>query len=208
MNIFSPNMLKTFEQCQKKYYFRYVENLNAPQKSEPFEKGKRIHALANYCLRGDDISNLEKTLNSQEMAIWESLKSNEYFNKTYVNSEYNLSCKVGDFWVGGRLDALVKDDEHYYILDYKTGEVPKNAEFDYQTMVYLLCVSKFLKDCKEISFVYIDLKNNVNHKIDLTQDLSKKYEEKLVKIINQIESSQNFQADKTACKYCEYNKFC
>lgn len=208
MDNFSPNMLKTFKECPKKYYYRYVKKISVPQKSAPFEKGKKIHALANYYLRGDDISKLEKTLNKDELAVWESLKSNEYFQKTYINSEYNLSCKINDYWVGGRLDALVKDDDRYYILDYKTGSIPQNPEFDFQTIIYLLAADKFLKDSKELSFVYIDLKNNTNYKIDLTGELREKYTEQITAICKQITTAHEFFKNTKCCKYCEYNKFC
>ena len=60
MNSFSPNMLKTFEACPKKYYFKYIQKISVPQKNSLFEKGKKVHALANYYLRGDDISKMEK----------------------------------------------------------------------------------------------------------------------------------------------------
>ena len=208
MNNFSPNMLKTFKDCPKKYYYKYVQNINVPQKSTPFEKGKKIHALANYYLRGDDISKLEKVLNKDELLVWELLKSNEYFKKTYVNSEYNLSCKTDKFWIGGRLDALVKDNNHYYILDYKTGSIPQNPEFDYQTMVYLLAAKKYLTDCKELSFVYIDLKNNSNYKIDLTKELEEKYTAELKKICTEITNTKHFHSNEQKCLYCEYNKLC
>jgi ATP-dependent exoDNAse (exonuclease V) beta subunit len=54
-----------------------------------------------------------------------------------------LSYKINDKFIGGRLDALVKNDDTYYILDYKTGSAPKDAKYDFQTMVYALCVSEF-----------------------------------------------------------------
>ena len=142
MNSFSPNMLKTFKSCRQKYFLKYIQQITMPQQASFFEKGKKIHALANYYLRGDNISKLEKALNKDEQSIWNILKQNEYFQKEYIKSEYNLSCKIGDFWIGGRLDALVKDSSAYYILDYKTGQIPKNPEYDFQTMVYLLSASK------------------------------------------------------------------
>lgn len=208
MNNFSPNMLKTFKDCPQKYYFRYIRQISAPQKSTPFEKGKKIHALANYYLRGDDISKLEKTLNADEANVWEQLKNNEYFKLTYVNSEYNLSCKTGNFWVGGRLDALVRNSNNYYILDYKTGSVPKNPEFDYQTMVYLLAANKFLKEYDGLTFVYIDLKNNLNHKIEFSKELEDKYTAEIIKICEEINSTADFSKNNLACKYCEYSKLC
>lgn len=202
MTNFSPNMLKTFETCAQKYWLKYVEKISMPQKTSYFEKGKKVHALANYYLRSDDISKLETALNTDERIIWENLKQNEFFQKSYVNSEYNLSCKVGEYWIGGRLDALVKDENFYYILDYKTGSIPKNPEYDYQTMVYLLCASK--KFGKNIKFVYIDLKNNQNCVIDFDKD----YEKPILEICDKIKNAQPSVEHSKKCDFCEYRKIC
>lgn len=208
--MFSPNMLKTFQICPYKYWLKYVEGISVPQKASFFEKGKKIHALANYYLRGDDISKLEKTLNSEEQKLWEQLKNNEYFKMSYVNSEYNLSCKIGEYWVGGRLDAVVKNDSTFYILDYKTGSIPKDPEYDFQTMVYLLSLKKSLKTFFEISFVYIDLKNNQNHIIQLTSEKFAQYEKAISKICDEITNftpQENIEHS-PKCGFCEYRKIC
>lgn len=208
MNSFSPNMLKTFETCPQKYYFKYIEKISVPQKNNLFEKGKKVHALANYYLRGDDISKMEKALNSEELKLWEILKQNEFFNKTYVNSEYNLSCKVDNYWIGGRLDALMKDDKNYYILDYKTGSIPKNPEYDYQTVTYLLCASKMYGD--NIKFVYIDLKNNQNSIINFNSTKAQEYEKRITDICNKITNTQFSEEIEHSkiCDFCEYKKIC
>lgn len=231
-------MLKTFESCPYKYYLKYIKKISVPQKMSYFEKGKRIHALANYYLRGDDISKLEKTLSPEEQKIWTNLKNNEFFQMSYVNSEYNLSCKVGKYWVGGRLDAIVKNNSNpspqksegvnYFILDYKTGSIPKNPEYDFQTMVYLLCLYKLnchseainneiLRSAQNdrepknlINFVYIDLKNNQNHIIKLTPEKIKEYEQAIIKTCNEITNykpPENIE-HKKMCEFCEFRKIC
>lgn len=208
MNSFSPNMLKTFETCPQKYYFKYIEKISVPQKSNLFEKGKKVHALANYYLRGDDISKMEKALNSEELKLWGILKQNEFFNKTYVNSEYNISCKINNYWIGGRLDALMKDEKNYYILDYKTGSIPKNPEYDYQTITYLLCASKMYEN--NIKFIYIDLKNNQNSIIDFNSAKAKEYERRITDICDKITNAQfpeEIEHSKI-CNFCEYKKIC
>lgn len=208
MNNFSPNMLKTFTECPRKYELKYVKQITMPQKISTFEKGKKIHALANYYLRGDDISKLEKTLDKNELYTWEILKSNEYFQKTCIKSEYYLSCKINDFWIGGRLDALVQDENHFYILDYKTGSIPENPEYDWQTAVYLLAISKFLKDTNAVFFIYIDLKNNLNYKIPLTKELELKYMEGITNICTKINRTNEFTRNEKKCQFCEYRKIC
>lgn len=213
---YSPNMLKTFKSCPLKYKFKYIDRISLPQKASFFEKGKKVHALANYYLKGDDISKFEPTLNENEKIAWNNLKSNEFFSYKYVNSEYNLSCKIGDYWIGGRLDAIVKkhknESETYYILDYKTGSIPKNPEYDYQTMVYLLCLSSapFITPQDEIKFVYIDLKNNQNCVIDFTQEKKLEYEKAITTICSNIKNIQipeDIEHQKM-CDFCEYKKIC
>ena len=216
MTNYSPNMLKTFKSCPLKYKFKYIDRISLPQKASFFEKGKKVHALANYYLKGDDISKFEPTLNENEKIAWNNLKSNEFFSYKYVNSEYNLSCKIGDYWIGGRLDAIVKkhknESKTYYILDYKTGSIPKNPEYDYQTMVYLLCLSSapFITPQDEIKFVYIDLKNNQNCVIDFTQEKKVEYEKAITTICSNIENIQipeDIEHQKM-CDFCEYKKIC
>lgn len=216
MTNYSPNMLKTFKSCPLKYKFKYIDRISLPQKASFFEKGKKVHALANYYLKGDDISKFEPTLNENEKIAWNHLKSNEFFSYKYVNSEYNLSCKIGDYWIGGRLDAIVKkhknESETYYILDYKTGSIPQNPEYDYQTMVYLLCLSSapFITPQDEIKFVYIDLKNNQNCVIDFTQEKKVEYEKAITTICSNIENIQipeDIEHQKM-CVFCEYKKIC
>ena len=209
--MYSPNMLKTFQSCPEKYRLKYVEKINFPQRASYFERGKRIHALANYYLRGDDVSKLEPTLNGEERHIWEILKNNIYFQKTYVNSEYDLSCKIDEYWIGGRIDAIVKDETAFYILDYKTGAIPKNPEYDFQTIVYLLCLNLKLDQIQsKINFVYIDLKNNQNHIIELTKEKISEYERIIIDICSKINAycpSEDIEHSKK-CEFCEFRKIC
>jgi hypothetical protein len=214
MNNYSPNMLKTFDECPQKFLLKYIQKISLPQCSEIFEKGKKIHALANYYLKGFDISKMEKTLSEEEKIAWELLKTNKYFKLNVINSEYNLLCKVGKYWVGGRLDAFMTDEKDYFILDYKTGKIPLNAEQDFQTIVYLLCTDKFLNKkggYNSLKFVYIGLKNNIEKEILLTENLKNEYENKIILTCNKIDSAiklNNYTKNEQKCLICEYNKLC
>lgn len=201
----SPNMLKTYELCPRKFYLRYVKNISMPVNDDIFEFGKNIHALASYYLRGENIDKMELSLSEREAAVWNYLKGIKYFGYEVVNTEYNLSLKLGDAFFGGRLDALVKEDDIYYILDYKTGSAPKNAKFDYQTMIYLLAVSKFFKTDK-VKFIYIDLKNKEELAVEYSPELGEEYQKRLVNAAAKINSDE-IPPKKTECK-CEYKAVC
>jgi len=204
--IFSPNMLKTYENCPKRYFFRYVKGISMPVNEDIFTPGKNIHALASYYLRGENIDNMEKSLNAKETESWIYLKGLKYFGYEIINTEYNLSVKIGENFFGGRLDALVKNGEHYYILDYKTGAVPQNPKYDFQTMIYMLGVNKFYKTDK-VAFIYVELKAKKEVKIELTPELLTEYENKLTQISDKIIKAEFFPSRKD-CKNCEFGKIC
>ena len=205
---FSPNMLKTYEFCPKKYYYKYIENISVPLSSLPFEKGKKIHALANYYLQGVNISRIETALTSEEQNIWHLLLNNPFYKKDCLKSEFPLMAKLEDFWIGGRIDAIVHDYDKYYILDYKTGSTPKNAEFDYQTMIYLLSVDKYLKDYDSLSFVYINLKDKNNYVIEFNEKMKSQYELRIKEACTSIKTDMFYQPNFSACSRCEYSKIC
>ena len=208
MTNFSPNMLKTYQACPKKYFYKFVEQINVPMSFLRFEKGKKIHALANYYMKKVNISRIETALTEEEQKVWQALLNNPYFQKKCYKSEYQLVYRLGDFWIGGRLDAVVYDDNGYYILDYKTGSVPKTPEFDCQTMIYLLCLKEQLPQISNLSFVYIDLKNTKNHVIEFNENLQKQYEEKLYSHCTKITEDNEFLCDTKSCKFCEYQNIC
>ena len=209
-NQFSPNMLKTFEQCPKKFYMKYVKHINMPVNDDIFEFGKNIHALASYYLKNENIDKMESVLTQKKTEVWKYLKSVKYFSFEVINTEYSLTVKVDKYYFGGRIDALVKVDDEYYILDYKTGSAPKNAKYDFQTMIYLLAVSKFFKT-EKVNFIYLDLKNKTEVKIQLTNELVSEYEKKLIQIANKIsimeEPVKKPDCNSTDCS-CEYKAIC
>lgn len=210
--IFYPNMLKTYSECPYKYRLKYLEKINIPMPSSYFVKGKKIHALAHYYLSGQDITKLGEALNFEETEIFQKLCENSYFKKCYVNSEYNLSANISGYWLSGRLDALMKDESGYYILDYKTGSVPKNPQYDFQTISYLLILDEFLRskgDARKIQFVYIDLKNNRNVEVLFDANLKAQYKNIIENVCAEITKDTSFDCKKSdKCASCEYSKIC
>lgn len=204
-SLYSPNMLKTFQLCPRKFFYRYVKNISMPVNDNIFEFGKNIHALASYYLRKENIDKMENSLTEKELAVWQYLKGIIYFSYEVVSTEYNLAVRIGKYYFGGRLDALVKNDGNYYILDYKTGSIPKNPGYDFQTMIYLLAVKEFFHTDK-VSFIYIDLKNKDEVCINYSEELGKEYEEHLLKTVEKINTC-DLPEKKSDCS-CEYSSVC
>lgn len=203
-------MLKTFCDCHIKYCLRYDKDISAPQNDKFAIQGKNLHALASYYLKKYPIDKFLSILTENEHTMWENLKRNEYFNMEIIASELSVMTKISDNWVGGRLDALVKDsDNNYYILDYKTGSIPQDAENDYQTIIYFLCCDNKIKDYNSLNFVYINVKENEIKKIKFIKESQQKYTKKINDTINQIyKLNTDKTRDTNKCLYCEYNKIC
>jgi len=208
MNCYSPNMFKTYQTCPKKYYFMYAAGVNVPRPLTPFEKGKKIHALANYYHRNIKIDKLEAGLSKEEKRLWGLLTENPFFQMECLKSEFAAMTKVNGFWLGGRIDAVVRKENDFYILDYKTGDIPLNPEYDFQTMVYLLEIDSMLKMYNTLSFVYIDLKNTKNYVIRFNEEMKKQYKKIVTEYCTKIERDTHYECTPSACKYCEYIKFC
>ena len=204
---YSPNMLKAFSSCPRKFYFKYIKNISMPTNDDIFEFGKNIHALASYYLNGENIDKMEKSLSVKEKDVWQYLKSSKYFEYEVVSTEYNLSVKIGDYIFSGRLDALVKDGNRYYILDYKTGQVPQSAGDDFQTIIYMLAVKEFFST-NDICFVYIDLKNRKEIAIDYNSEAERAYKDKLLQTVKKIEFVDYSMINKSCAQVCEYNIIC
>ncbi len=156
---------------------------------------------------------MEKSLSPKELEVWNELKSSKYFGYDVINTEYNLAVKIGNHFFGGRIDALVKNGNKYYILDYKTGSAPKNAKYDFQTMIYTLCVKDFFKT-DDVTFVYIDLRHKEEVVLPFKQELEQEFKKRLSDISNKIDSYES-AAKKQECKEntdsiypCEYSIIC
>ncbi len=176
-----------------------------PVNDEIFEFGKNIHALASYYLRKQNIDKMERSLTPNELNVWSYLKSSKYFAYEVINTEYNLAVKIANHYFGGRLDALMKHENRFYILDYKTGNAPKNAKYDYQTIIYTLAVKEFFNN-SNVTFVYLDLRNKEEVIVEYKPELENEYKEILISAAKKIDNYE-LAPKKPNCK-CEYSSIC
>ena len=191
-----------------KFFLRYIEQIPSPTLDINFSMGKNIHALASYFLKRLNIEKFEKALSGKEVEYWNFLKGCRYFNLELMGIEKSVSMRLDKYWIGGRMDAIVKENNDYYILDYKTGGVKDDMKYDPQTMIYLLLCESLYKDYNSINFVYIDVKNKKEVIINLTDELKSEYEKRLLEICNKIHNIKpTILKPSQACK-CEYSKAC
>ena len=208
ISVFSPAMLKLFTECPAKFYYNYTQQIPQPFLDKNFTTGKNIHALASYYLKKYDVSRFEAVLSKKEKEHWLYLKNGKYFSYEVIGVEKSIYMRLNDFWIGGRIDSIVRNDAEIYILDYKTGGVSSDMTFDFQTMIYFLLCKAYYNDFSQMNFVYLDLKNETEHKIEFTDELETEYKKRLIKICGEIKEFNiiDFKPKNDCC--CGYLNIC
>ena len=162
--IFSPSSLLTFNDCQKKYEYKYKYNM--PEKKsvswEAMRLGSFLHKIFDFGVRSDfksvkEFVDYAKELHSDE--DWESVELDDalhlvkvfferHKNKYDSNSktEQVLNTEIAGLKFTGFADRIDFSPDGIEIIDYKTGKsnVPPR-ERNWQLGYYVLAASKFGK---------------------------------------------------------------
>jgi len=219
---FNHDKFNTWKKCPRRYYYKYIKELNWPELSDDYKLGVAIHSLMNYRLRGLNIDNLLENADIEVQEVWNNIKDYELLNDDVVATEWGFSCRIGksDYWLNGRIDAVFynKESGKYIIADWKTGIIPKNPEENFQHVIYMYAFYKCSKDLKldlkpeDIIFRYIKISDNIDTvSINFSQDKIIQYEDMLLNKINEINSSINFiqlENCEKILKNCQYKYLC
>lgn len=217
-NTFSPNQIETWLSCPQKFYFKYIKNINMPEKSEFFRLGKRIHTMVYYYLNGFDVSKFESVLTKEEMLHWQNLKELSVLKLDLVACEWEFNVPIDKFWLNGVIDAVFYDQigKRYLIADWKTGKSSYEKE-DFQQMIYMLALYKAQDQLSldilqsDIVFQYIKTLDN-NHPPLVTFSAEKEidYKNRILDVINKILSDKEYVQlkSKNNCAYCPYKQIC
>ena len=163
IDTFSANSLKVLNKSVKEFENKYINSLEFIKKDEKAKLGNKFHGLICYYLKGFNIEKIENSL-KEEKETWEKIKNSkiiEFANsgdKKYIEQPFFIKENVcgKNFYLTGRFDAVIKKDEKYIILDWKTKTLPENPKTDIQTIVYFEAASKLFKT-ENIEMVYYSL---------------------------------------------------
>lgn len=180
INTFSANSLKILDKSVDEFKEKYILNLYFIEKNEEAVLGNKFHALICCLLKGQNFKKTETALSNSEKEIWDKIKNSDIINFAILSEEKfieqpffikeNLNNKP--FYLTGRFDAVIKNGEKYTILDWKTKNLPKNPEFDLQTIVYFEAASKLFKT-ENLEMIYYSLVDEVEIKIPYSNNLRK-----------------------------------
>ncbi len=148
----SSSSLKTFLECKRKYYYRYIAKIKdasiPTDKKDERDIGILLHSILNdFYKEQDHIEDRDELLLYLQKRMYQEVKNNTFFQfqvdlwlerlKVFVHNEYehfqngfrvykteeDMIGRFGDFTIGGKIDRIDKKDENLYVIDYKSGSV-------------------------------------------------------------------------------------
>ncbi|MBQ8636220.1 PD-(D/E)XK nuclease family protein, partial [bacterium] len=137
------------------------------------------------------ISKMLLELSEKEIAIWKNLETILKEKKdNFINTEYSFLIKdelnSWNYYLTGRYDAIYKENDEYIIYDWKTLNLPKEAQNDLQSIVYLYCANKIFNS-EKIKMRYLSIEKL--DFIDVSFDSVQKYKNRIDSIILKLKDS-------------------
>ncbi|MFA5501258.1 MAG: PD-(D/E)XK nuclease family protein [Sulfurovaceae bacterium] len=236
--IWSSSMLSTYLTCKRKYYYRYIKQINAKPEEEQNE-GVMMHALLQKVYEKhnffDHADVLAKEINVQinELVPKDDAKSRykkllwqeklrgfvdaqiSHFKAGWrvVEREFGIDGEISGLKFRGRVDRIDQDSTHTFVLDYKTGKTSeankeKNLE-DFSDFQMSIYRQLLLKKYKNIKLAFVKIFDS--GKIEEARALEEK-DELLFTHIAQMKSTKTLVASKCEnlkiCEYCEFALVC
>ncbi|MBD3791919.1 MAG: CRISPR-associated protein Cas4, partial [Campylobacterales bacterium] len=234
----SASRLKTFLECKRKYYYKYIQKIEA-KKEEELNEGAFLHELLEHLFKEQSqyfsIEEMEKKLyrlmdqllvendaktNYQKLLWKEKLKGFIASQVTHFESgwevverEKEFSGEIGGLRFKGRIDRIDQDATRTLVLDYKSGstsEAQKSRNLETLKDFQMSIYHQILQSkYQNISLAFIKLFED--GKIEEITALEAKNEQLAERII-ELKQTTNFVAEKcetlSTCNYCEFALMC
>lgn len=108
----------------------------------------------------------------------------------------------------GKIDKIIRKDNKYIIVDWKTGKFPEQQYHDNgQGIMYALWFFREYKDVDEIEMTYVFVEHNKEHKYTFKRQYLQNYATTYSNKIIKIEKCEDYVKNITKlCDYCDYGK--
>lgn len=206
---YSASKFNCFDDCKKKYEYKYVKKIKVPFIEQIFfEKGRYIHKLLewypqkikfNFRLSSpQDIKYYNSVINGLPQKIIDLLKS-----QSKKEIKFNLDDRFTGF-----IDFIGKTDDNPIIIDWKTGRVYDNKSDD-QLKIYALWLFSKNERINRIECLYYYVEHGKEQRYTYERDDLQNIEDYFTDKINSIESEKEFEKTVSRnCQYCDYFDIC
>ncbi len=236
--VWSASRLKTWLECKRKYYYRYVRKIQAKEEDE-LNEGAFLHSLLEQLYKDREryeteeelmrhLHGLMETLLPQQDAasryrklLWREklkgfvAKEIAHFNADWrvVEREVEVIGEIGGLKFKGRIDRIDQNTTDTLVLDYKSGKVekePKKLNPEKVTDFQMSIYHQLLqKKYQNISLAFVKiLENGEKQQVTLLEERKALLDEHLI----ELKQTKRFVAEKCEelqkCTYCEFALMC
>ncbi|MEN8727485.1 MAG: PD-(D/E)XK nuclease family protein [Sulfurovum sp.] len=234
----SASRLKTYLECKRKYYYRYIQKIEA-KKEEELNEGAFLHLLLDHVHREKESYEskeemqknldilLEKLLpfddaqTAYKKLLWkEKLKGFvtsqiEHFKADWrvVEREVEVQGDIGGLRFKGRIDRIDQNATDTLVLDYKSGSTTaanKTKNLEKLTDLQMSIYHQILiGKYQNINLAFVKiLEGGTIEEITALEEKN----ELLAQHIIELKQTKRFTAEKCEdlqkCKYCEFTLMC
>lgn len=236
--IWSASRLKTYLTCKRKYYYRYIQKIEA-KKEEELNEGAFLHLLLDHLYREkesydtqeemqknidillDRLLPLDDAQTAYKKLLWkEKLKGFvisqiEHFQADWrvVEREMEVQGEIGGLRFKGRIDRLDQNATDTLVLDYKSGstaEANKTKNLENLTDLQMSIYHQMLTGkYQNIHLAFVKiLEGGTIEEITALEEKNAL----LAQHIIELKQTSSFTAEKCEdlqkCKYCEFTLMC
>jgi len=236
--VWSPSRLKTYLSCKRKYYYRYIQKIEAP-KEEELNEGLFLHQVLEKLFENnnhyeDEVQmqqRLEKLLyalhpNSDTKAVYQKLLWAQklkpfvahqitHFQNGWrvILREEEIAGEIGGLRFKGRIDRMDQHETGTLVLDYKSGstaEAQKSQNLESLTDFQMSIYHHLLTPrYQNVTLAFVKILEE--GQIEEIKALEEK-NELLAEHIVALKQTRSFVAQKCeslqTCKYCEFALMC
>ncbi len=236
--VWSASRLKTYLECKRKYYYRYILKIQPKAETERNE-GAFLHTLLDHVYKEQNYYTSADTMQKQidslldtllpfedaktayQKSLWrEKLKGFvatqiEHFASGWrvVEREKEVQGTIGGLTFTGRIDRIDQNETQTLALDYKSGstaEAQKTKNLDTLCDFQMSIYAQLLQDdYNNLGFAFVKIFENGN-----TEAITMLEEKNalLAEHIEELKQTKQFEANKCEalhlCSYCEFALLC
>jgi RecB family exonuclease len=236
--VWSASRLKTYLECKRKYYYRYIRKIQAKEE-ETLNEGLFLHSLLDHLYQIsnsydskeeiakkidillDELLPLNDAKTAYQKLLWkEKLKgfidaqiAHFYAEWKVVEREKEFKGEIGGLRFKGRIDRIDQNNTDTLVIDYKTGsisEANKTKNLD-NLADFQMSIYHHLLSGTYQNITLAFMKIFEKGELEEITVLEEKNALLAEHIIN-LKQTKSFMAEKCEnlqkCKYCEFALMC
>ncbi len=234
----SASRLKSFLDCRRRYYYRYIQKIE-PKRDEELNEGAFLHHLLHKLFEDrdsfDTVEQMQKEIDilmddllptddpkaSYSKLLWKNKLKDfvdrqiSHFDSGWrvVECEKEFAGEIAGLKFKGRIDRLDQNATHTLVLDYKTGstkEAQKSKKIETLNDLQMSIYHQILQPkYQNINLAFVKLFEG--GEIEEITALEEK-NERLSEVIVELKQTKSFAAEKTddlqRCRWCEFALMC